>query len=152
MTVRINTQGATTLATRIAGEEVAHLHLWFLLISGACVIENGFLLALLMAFLRKMFGILHNCLSQHTTREDCAQVLFKFNSSLHPYTTLVETFPWLLDFLTSWVKHRCLDSQTACKHDGELQKQKMMAGTVGSVINHRKNTGTFPFMSCSSIR
>ena len=50
MTVRINTQGATTLATRIADEEVAHLHLWFLLISGACVIENGFLLALLMAF------------------------------------------------------------------------------------------------------
>lgn len=74
-----------------------------------------------------MFGILHNCLSQHTTREDCPQVLFEFNSSLHPYTTLVETFPWLLDFLTSWVKHRCLDSQTACRHDGELQKQKMKA-------------------------
>ena len=47
MTVRINAQGAATLATRIAGYEDAQLHSSsvFLLTFGACVVCTGDLLS-----------------------------------------------------------------------------------------------------------
>ena len=74
-----------------------------------------------------MFGILHNCVSQHITSADFKQLPVEFKASEHPYTILVERFPSALAFFTSRVKHRWLDSQTAPRHDGELQKQKMLA-------------------------
>jgi len=77
-----------------------------------------------------MFGILQSCLSQHNIKEDSVQTPLEFNSSLHPYKILDETFPSSLDSLRSLVKHRRLDSQTACGHEGELQKHKTRAKNV----------------------
>ena len=77
-----------------------------------------------------MFGILQSCLSQHNIKEDSVQTSLEFNSSLHPYKILDETFPSSLASLRSLVKHRWLDSQTACGHEGELQKHKNRAKNV----------------------
>ena len=77
-----------------------------------------------------MFGILQSCLSQHNIKEDSVQTPLEFNSSLHPYKTLDETFPSSLASLRSLVKHLWLDSQTACGHEGELQKHKTRAKNV----------------------
>lgn len=74
-----------------------------------------------------MFGILHRGVPQHIMNEDSEQAPFEFNASVQPYRILVETFPSALAFFSSLVKHRWLDLHTACGHDGELQKHKMLA-------------------------
>ena len=72
-----------------------------------------------------MFGILQSSLLQHIVTEDSTHIPLEFNASLQPYIILVETIPSAVAFLTSLVKHRRLDSQTACRHEGELQKHKI---------------------------
>lgn len=75
-----------------------------------------------------MLGMLHSSLSQHIIGEDSKHTSLEFSASLQPYKTPVETFPSAL--LISLVKHRWLDLQTACGHDGELQKHNMWASKV----------------------